>query len=182
MRRVQPQLRAPLSKFCCNIERGVHMTRQIRNFLNISCFPNFRGDLQGMSGPQSHITVEGQCLHFGKMLPQRPVKGGRGRAGRKAKAKCTSFGARGGDTPGPVNSNSGKRIKTGRPDGSGAGTSKLLGVSFLWKIKLLHGRLNCVSSKQKQNKKLKSQNIVQEVVFFLKNITFPKWYPEVILS
>lgn len=82
-----------------------------------------------MSGPQLHITVEGQCLHFGKMLPQRPVKGGRGRAGRKTKAKCTSFGARGGDTPGPVNRNPGKGIKNGRPDGSGAGTSTLLGVS-----------------------------------------------------
>lgn len=107
------------------------MTRQIRNFLNISCFPNFRGDLQGMSGPQSHIKVEGQCLHFGKMLPQRPVKDGRGWAGKKTKAKCTSFGARGGDTPGPVNRNSGKGIKNRRPDGSRAGTYTLLGLHFL---------------------------------------------------
>lgn len=30
---------------------GVHMIRQIRHFLNISCFPNFR-DQQGMSGPE----------------------------------------------------------------------------------------------------------------------------------
>lgn len=72
-------------KFCCNIERGVHMIRQIRNFLNISCFPNFRGDLQGMSGPKSHIQGEGQCRHFGIMVPQEPVKRRGGAGGLRAK-------------------------------------------------------------------------------------------------
>lgn len=48
----------------------------------------------------------------------------------------------------------------------GAGTSPLLGMSFSRKTELLRGPLNCVSSKQKQNeKKKKSQNIMQEVVF-----------------
>lgn len=45
------------------------MTRQIRNFLHISCFPNFRGDLQGMSGPEAHIQGEGQWLHFATTSP-----------------------------------------------------------------------------------------------------------------
>ena len=64
MRRVQPSSEHSFPKFYCNIERGVHMTRQIRNFLHISCFPNFRGDLQGTSGPEAHIQGEGRWLHF----------------------------------------------------------------------------------------------------------------------
>lgn len=83
-----------------------------------------------MSGPQSHIQGEGQCLHLGKMLPQRPVKAGRGRAGRKTKAKCTSFVDGGGGTPAPMNGNSGRGLRSQRLDGSGARTSTLLGVSF----------------------------------------------------
>ena len=75
------------------------MTRQIRNFLNVSCFPNIRGDLQGMSGPQSRIQCEGQCLHFGVVLPQWPVqRGGGARLGGKPRPKCTSCGGGGGGT------------------------------------------------------------------------------------
>lgn len=89
------------------------MIRQIRNFLNISCFPNFGGDLQGMSGPESHIQGEGQCLHFGIMLPQWPVKvGGAGLEG-KPRPNALPFGMRGGGTRAAGNWQRDQEQKTG---------------------------------------------------------------------
>lgn len=63
------------------------MTGHIRHFLHISCFPNFGGDFRGMSGPESPIQGEGQRLYFVRMQ-------GGGGAGRRSKAKGTSFGER----------------------------------------------------------------------------------------
>lgn len=51
------------------------MTGQIRHFLHISCFPNFRGAFRGMSGPESPIQGEGQRL----FLEDAALLAGRGR-------------------------------------------------------------------------------------------------------
>ena len=56
------------------------MTGQIRHFLHISCFPNFRGDFRGMSGPESPIQGEGQRLCFSRL---QPYWQGRGRGWEK---------------------------------------------------------------------------------------------------
>lgn len=81
------------------------MTRQISHFLNISCFPNFRRDLQGMSGSESHIWGEGQCLPFGVRLPRRAVRGSRAGAGLggQPRPKALPLGGQGVGAPASAN-------------------------------------------------------------------------------
>lgn len=124
------------------------MTTQIGHFLHISCFPNFRGDLQGMSGPELPIQGEGHRLHFAVMLTywQR----GRGGAARENKAKRASLGVELGGTPAPVNHNFGRGARSRDPVEQ---ERHLWTPGFSWKVGPLHGHLNCTSSKQKHNEK-----------------------------
>lgn len=97
---------------------------------------------------ESLAQSKGRC--FDGRWPSWPVEGGRGWAERKIKAECTSSGVGIGGTLAPVNRNSGRGTGSGRMEGK-PGTSTLLGGSVSGKADLLHGHLDCRTSKQKQN-------------------------------